>query len=84
MLVITTYCQCKPVQSITQPPMLLADWEGSLGTCSGYKVSDQGVKSLWGNCSVFPRLGTQDTDRWPIKLPVSVSGAQSWKNTAIK
>ena len=26
----------------------------------------QGVKSLWGNCSVFPRLGTGETDRWHI------------------
>ena len=26
------------------------------------KVSVQGVKSLWGDCSVFPRLGAQDTD----------------------
>ena len=27
------------------------------------KVSVQGVKSLWGDCSVFPRLSTQDNDR---------------------
>ena len=38
-LVIAMYCQAsssqfKPVQSITQPPTLLAGWEGSLGTCS--------------------------------------------------
>ena len=26
--------QFKPIQSITQPPTLLAGWEGSLGTCS--------------------------------------------------
>ena len=30
----------------------------------------KGVKSLWGNCSVFPRLGTRDTDRWRINLPL--------------
>ena len=24
------------------------------------------VKSLWGNCSVFPVLGTGDTDRFRI------------------
>ena len=28
------YCQFKPVQPITQPPTLLAGWEGSLGTCT--------------------------------------------------
>ena len=27
-------CTVKPVQSITQPPTLLAGWKGSLGTCS--------------------------------------------------
>ena len=31
------------------------------------KVSVQGVKSLWGNCWVFFRLCTGDTDRWRIK-----------------
>ena len=39
-------------------------------TCAGGnkgKVSVQGAKSLWGVCSVFPRLGTRDTDRWHIK-----------------
>ena len=30
------------------------------------RVSIQGVKSLWGDCVVFPRLGTGDTDRWRI------------------
>ena len=30
------------------------------------KVSIQGVKSLWGDCVVFPRLGTAETDRWHI------------------
>ena len=30
------------------------------------KVSIQGGKSLWGNCGIFPRLGTRDTDRWLI------------------
>ena len=34
-----------------------------------HKVSVQGVKSLWGDCSVFPVLGTgRDTDRWRIDL----------------
>ena len=28
--------------------------------------SIQGVKSLWGDRIVFPRLGTGDTDRWHI------------------
>ena len=27
------------------------------------RVSIQGVKSLWGDCIVFPRLGTGDTER---------------------
>ena len=27
-------------------------------------VSIQGVKPLWGDRFVFPRLGTRDTDRW--------------------
>ena len=36
-LVIAMYRQVrqfKPIQSITQPPTLLAGWEGSLDTCS--------------------------------------------------
>ena len=35
-LVIAMYCQASSSQmkSITQPPALLAGWEGSLGTCS--------------------------------------------------
>ena len=35
-LVIAMYCQASSSQmkSITQPPTLLAGWEGSLGTCS--------------------------------------------------
>ena len=33
--------------------------------CNG-RVSIQGVKALWGNRVVFPRLGTGDTDRWLI------------------
>ena len=32
----------------------------------GIRVSIQGVKSLWGDCFIFPRLGTGDTDRWCI------------------
>ena len=32
------------------------------------KVSVQGVKSLWGGCSVCPRLGTWE--RWRINLPL--------------
>ena len=32
------------------------------------RVSIQGVKSLWGDHIVFPRLGAGDTDRWPINL----------------
>ena len=35
------------------------------------RVSIQGVKSLWGDRIVFPRLGTRDTDRWHINLSVS-------------
>ena len=31
--------QFKPVQSITQPPTLLADWEGSLGTWYSLKTT---------------------------------------------
>ena len=30
-------------------------------------VSIQGLKSHWGGCVVFPRLGSWDTDRWSIK-----------------
>ena len=35
-LAIAMYCQASSsqFQSITQPPALLAGWEGSLGTCS--------------------------------------------------
>jgi hypothetical protein len=35
-LVIAMYCQgsSSQIKSITQPPALLAGWEGSLGTCS--------------------------------------------------
>ena len=43
-------------------------------TTSGFgraRVSVQGVKSLWGNCVVFRRLGTGDTDRWHINLFIS-------------
>ena len=51
------------------------------------RVSIQGVKSLWGDYVVFPRLGTKDTNRWGINKvywpPVSVPGAQSRKNDAI-
>ena len=32
------------------------------------KVSVQGVKSLWSDCSVFPVFGTEDTDRWRINV----------------
>ena len=32
-----------------------------------HKVSFQGVKSLLGDRVVFPRLGTENTDRWRIK-----------------
>ena len=35
---------------------------------SSPRVSIQGVKSLWGDRIVFPRLGTGDTDRWQINL----------------
>ena len=42
-----------------------------------FRVSIQGVKSLLGDHVVFPRLGTEDTDRWRINKvhapPVSVS-----------
>ena len=30
------------------------------------RVSNQGVKSLWGDRVVFLRLGTGDTDKWRI------------------
>ena len=50
---------------------------------NGGRVSIHGVKSLWGDHVVFPRLDTGDTDRWRINKglspPVSVPGAQSWK-----
>ena len=36
------------------------------GATSYFRVSIQGVKSLYGDCIVFPRLGTGDTDRWRI------------------
>ena len=42
------------------------------------KVSVQGVKSLWGDCSVFPRLGTRDTDRWRIILPLCATCQCPW------
>ena len=44
------------------------------------KVSVQGVKSLWGDCSVFPRLGAQDTDSNQITVVAfqSVQLAQAW------
>ena len=29
-------------------------------------ISIQGVKSLWGDRIIFPRLGTGDTDRWRV------------------
>ena len=52
-----------------------------------YIVKFEGVKSLWGDCSIFSRLGTGDTDRWRIKKgyvpPISVLGAESLKNAAI-
>ena len=35
---------------------------------NGGRVSIQGVKSLWGDRVVFPRLGTGNTDRWQINL----------------
>ena len=28
----------------------------------------RGVELLWGNCTVFPVLGTKDTDRWRINV----------------
>ena len=36
-----------------------------------------GVESIWGKCTVFPDLGTGDTDRWPLNYlfyvpPVSI------------
>ena len=44
------------------------------------------INHFGGDPIVFPRLGIGDTDRWRIKVylpPVSVPGAQSWKNEAI-
>ena len=32
------------------------------------RVSIQGVKSIWGDCVVFLRLGTRDANRWHINL----------------
>jgi hypothetical protein len=31
-----------------------------------FKVSVQGVKSLWGDCRFIPVMGTGDTNRWRI------------------
>ena len=31
-----------------------------------------GVESIWGKCTVFPDLGTRDTDRWLINLYLSM------------
>ena len=37
------------------------------------RFSIQGVKSLGGDCIVFPILGTGDTDRWRINLCLCVT-----------
>ena len=37
-------------------------------SCPRHRVSIKGVKSLWGDYNVFPRLGTGDTDRWRINF----------------
>ena len=46
-----------------------------------------GVELLWGKCTVFPDLGTGDTDRWRINLHLCATCQyplnRNWKNCAI-
>ena len=56
-------------------------------TCAGGnkgKVSVQGAKSLWGVCSVFPRLGTGDTDRRCINKGLFATCQCPWCPTSEK
>ena len=46
--------------------------------CPG-RVSIQGVKLLWGDPVVFPRLGTWDTDRWRINECLFVTCQCPWR-----
>ena len=45
---------------------------------NGGRVSIQGVKSLWGDHVVFPRLDTGDTDRWRINKGLYATCQCSW------
>jgi hypothetical protein len=42
------------------------------------KVSVHGVKSLWGDCRVFPRLGAEESDRCHINLPLCTTCQCPW------
>ena len=42
------------------------------------RVSIQGVKSLWGDRFVFPRLGTGDTDRGRINKGLFTTCQSPW------
>ena len=50
-------------------------------------TDEGGVELLWGKCTVFPDLGTGDTDRWRINLHLCATCQyplnQNWKNCAI-
>ena len=45
-----------------------------------------GVELLWGKCTIFPDLGTRDTDRWRINLHLCATCQyplnRNWKNCA--
>ena len=45
---------------------------------NGGRVSIQGVKSLWGDHVVFPRLVTGDTDRWRINKGLCATCQGPW------
>ena len=47
------------------------------------RVSIQGVESLWGDRVVFLRLCTGGAKTKVYLPPVSVPGAESWKNNAM-
>ena len=45
-----------------------------------------GIELLWGKCTVFPDLGTKDTDRWRMNLHLCATCQyplnRNWKNCA--
>ena len=53
-------------------------YDPGIWACLSGRVSIQGVKSLWGDCVDFPRLGTGDTDRWRINLLLCVTCQCPW------